>query len=86
MPSAKAWREIIRRPSCGTAGQGNAAAHYFLGTMYDYGEGVPKNFAQAIDWYRKAGDQGNADAQNNLGTIYYDGKGVPQDYTQALGW
>jgi TPR repeat protein len=68
------------------AEQGNAAAQHNLGVIYDNGQGVPQDFAQAVKWFRKAADQGNAAAQNNLGSMYADGKGVPQDYVQALAW
>ncbi len=47
--------------------------------MYNNGEGVPQDYAQAVYWYRKAADQGNADAQLNLGRMYDNGRGVPQD-------
>ena len=45
------------------AEQGIAAAQFNLGVMYDNGEGVPENDAEAVKWYRKAADQGDADAQ-----------------------
>ena len=34
------------------------------------GEGVPKNDAEAVTWYRKAAEQGYANAQFNLGYMY----------------
>ena len=49
------------------ADQGNASAQYNLGLMYDKGEGVAENDAEAVKWYRKAADQGRATAQSNLG-------------------
>ena len=48
------------------AEQGEAHAQYNLGVMYDYGEGVPENNAEAIKWYRLAAEQGNANAQSHL--------------------
>ena len=45
------------------ADQGHAAAQFNLGIMYDNGEGVPENDAEAVKWYRKAADQGHSDAQ-----------------------
>jgi TPR repeat protein len=68
------------------ADQGDAEAQFNLGTMYDYGRGVPQDYAEAVTWYRKAADQGDADAQNNLGKMYFNGHGVPQDYNAALKW
>ena len=43
------------------------------------GEGVPKDYKQAVYWFRKAADQGNAGAQYNLGAMYAKGEGVPKD-------
>jgi TPR repeat protein len=65
---------------------GNAMAQYNLGLMYDKGEGVPQDKAEAVKWYRKAAEQGDADAQVNLGFMYGNGDGVPQDDTEALKW
>lgn len=68
------------------AAQGNAAAQNLLGKMYNNGNGIMKDQAQAVAWYRKAAEQGHAAAQNNLGVAYYNGDGVPQDYAQAVAW
>ncbi len=35
--------------------------------MYDNGEGIPEDDAEAVKWYRKAADQGLANAQTILG-------------------
>ena len=61
-------------------------AQYSLGLMYDEGQGVPQDYAEAVKWYRKAAEQGHARAQNNLGAMYYKGRGVPQDYAEAHMW
>ena len=34
--------------------------------MYENGEGVPKDMAEATKWYRKAAEQGDADAKEWL--------------------
>jgi len=65
---------------------GNASAQFNLGLMYAKGEGVPKDDAEALRWYRKAADQGNALAQSNLGVMYANGRGVPKDDAEALRW
>ena len=54
--------------------------------MYDTGQGVPQDYAEAVRWTRLAADQGHAEAQNNLGVMYGTGAGVPQDYVQAHMW
>jgi TPR repeat protein len=57
-----------------------------LGFMYDKGQGVPQDYAEAVKWYRLAADQGLAAAQLNLGFAYGTGRGVPQDYAEAVKW
>jgi TPR repeat protein len=54
--------------------------------MYENGEGVPQDYAQAVTWYRRAAEQGVSEAQTNLGVMYENGEGVPQDYAQAVTW
>ena len=54
--------------------------------MYDNGDGVPEDNAEAVKWYRKAAEQGDAVAQTNLGAMYAKGEGVPEDYVRALAW
>jgi len=66
------------------AEQGDAVAQNNLGYMYDNGEGVPENDAEAVKWYRKAADQGLVDAQYNLGLMYGNGEGVPENDAEAI--
>ena len=54
--------------------------------MYDYGNGVLQDDAEAVKWYRLAAEQGNAAGQNNLGVLYVQGQGVLQDYVKAHMW
>ena len=68
------------------AEQGNAAAQFNLGVMYEDGQGVRQDYAQAVQWYRKAAEQGLAEAQYNLGVMYAKGEGVRQNYKIAKGW
>ena len=46
---------------------GDASAQNNLGTIYDNGQGVPEDDAEAVKWYRLAADQGLGEAQLNLG-------------------
>ena len=64
----------------------NAQTQFERGKRYEKGDGVPKDIAQAVIWYRKAAEQGYAKAQNNLAVLYAMGQGVPQDYKQAHAW
>jgi len=76
-----ALREL--RPA---AERGDAEAQYRLGRMYEFGQGVPVDKAQAMTWFRKSVAQGNASAQLELGVIYATGDGVAQDDVQAVAW
>jgi uncharacterized protein len=68
------------------ADSGDALAQFYLGETYRRGQGVPKDYAQAVIWYRKAADQGQVTAAFVLGAMYEQGQGVPQDYIQAYTW
>jgi TPR repeat protein len=65
---------------------GNPEAQLNLGFMYFTGEGVPKDAAQAVFWYRKAAEQAKAEAQTLLGAKYALGEGVPKDLVWAYMW
>ena len=58
-------------------------SRYFLGTMYEEGEGVPQDYKEAVKWYTKGAEHGDADAQTNLGVMYGRGRGVLQDNVYA---
>jgi TPR repeat protein len=68
------------------AEQGQAEAQFYLGVMYNNGEGVPQDQAEAVKWFRKAADQGHAPAQNNLGSMHRKGEGIPQNDAEAAKW
>jgi TPR repeat protein len=68
------------------ADQGLAGAQGILGKMYQTGQGVEKNYAEAMKWYRKAADQGEANAQNELGYMYAKGEGVQRNIAEATKW
>ncbi len=68
------------------ASQGEAAAQLELGTMYETGSNVRKDFTKAMQWYARAAEQGVADAQIKLAAMYREGRGVPQDFLEAEKW
>ncbi len=68
------------------AEKGDADAQNLLGRYHASGQGVPKDYSQAVAWWRKAADQGKAAAQYNLGAMYFTGQGVVQDYVEAHKW
>jgi hypothetical protein len=69
---------------------GQADAQAVLGYRFLTGNGVIKDYDEAVKWFRKAADQGNGVAQCDLGFCYANGFGVPKDYcdgcVQAYMW
>lgn len=68
------------------AESGDATAQRQLGWICQTGDGVPKDLAEALKWYRKSAAQGNALAQNDIGNFYENGRVVAQDYVEAMKW
>ena len=68
------------------AERGQGEAQRTLGFMYQYGLDAPKNFVEAVRWYRAAADQGHLPAQMDLAVMYRYGWGAPQDYDEAFRW
>lgn len=73
-------------PEVTAAEQGDINAQYRLGYMYSVGQGVPKDDAEAVRWYRSAAEQGHARAQYNLGAAYANGRGVALNRETAVDW
>jgi uncharacterized protein len=59
------------------AQHGDVDAQYNLGCLYVRGEGVPKNRAWAVDWFRRAADQNDIDAATWL--LFSDGPPTDED-------
>ncbi len=49
--------------------------------LYQDGE-----FAEAIEWYKRAAEDGNSEAQYRVGIAYADGQGVTADANEARKW
>ncbi|KAG9073384.1 hypothetical protein KI688_001179 [Linnemannia hyalina] len=67
------------------AEQGHAQTQTSVGYMYQSGQAVAQDYAEAMRRYRRAADQEEA-AAHNIGRLYLYGLGVTQDYTQAMEW
>lgn len=69
------------------AQQGHANAQYYLARMYEKGEGVEKDEAKTLEWYRRSAEGGNPRAQYKLFAAYARGWGdVKKDEAQAQQW
>ena len=58
------------------AARGQVWAYYHLGRRYETGDGVPRNYKLAYDWFRKAANKGHLPSFHRLGWLYEEGHGV----------
>ena len=84
--SAFSYNEDDFKDAMKGAARGDAESQLIVGTMYDLGQGVPQNYAEALKWYTRSANQGNATAQNNLGILYLQAQGTPQNFDLAAKW
>ncbi len=68
------------------AENGSANAQFNMGAIYDNGDGVPEDDAEAAKWYQQAAEQGHVNAQFNLGVMYANGEGVAKNAAEAANW
>ena len=68
------------------AQNGQAAAQHEMGTRLLEGRNMPRDPAQALDWFRKSAEQNYAPAQYRLGTLFEKGIGVNADSKDAALW
>lgn len=83
---SKNFREAMRlyRP---LAEKGDPEAQYYVGRMYEKGQGVRKDQAEVVKWYRKAAEGGYAAAQYRLAVGYaYGLAGLSRDHDTAVRW
>ncbi|MGX8700919.1 MobP3 family relaxase [Caproiciproducens sp.] len=56
---------------------------YTLGRMEYAGEGLPRDYGKAYQWFRLSADGGHINSNYRLGKMFYAGEGVQQDYAVA---
>jgi TPR repeat protein len=61
-------------------------AWYYIGKMYDYGEGLKANPVKAFECYLVSAREGNPNAQYSLGFMYETGLGCSKNPTEAYVW
>ncbi|HET9133856.1 MAG TPA: serine/threonine-protein kinase, partial [Gemmatimonadales bacterium] len=82
--AASAFGEAVETCTA-EANAGNAGAMRRLGEMYDRGNGVTQDPAQAFSWYRKAAPN-DAEAKFQLSKMYDIGRGTPRDGNASITW
>jgi len=58
-------------------------AIFKVGEMYQKGEDLPRDDAEAASWYRKGAEEGSARSAVELAGMLIRGQGVTQDYAEA---
>ncbi|WP_425995866.1 peptidoglycan-binding protein [Caulobacter sp. DWR1-3-2b1] len=75
--------EIMRR----AANLGLPRAQFYLGKMYEMGEGgVKKDLLEARRWTERAATAGDPRAMHNLALFYFKGEGGAKNSTTAASW
>lgn len=78
--SERAW--MMRQ----AAELGHAAGMFQLGQLYETGQGVKKDYTEALRWYKQAAELGHAAGMFELGHFYETGQGVNKDDAEAMKW
>ena len=68
------------------AEKGHAPSQYRLATLYELGQGVQKDAAEAVRWYLVAAEAGHVKAMHNLGVLSLADGRNGGGYTAAAGW
>lgn len=68
------------------ADEGNMAAQYNMGILFENAFGVDHSDVEAFKWYSKAAAQGHMDSQFNLGIMYGSGVGTQKNEELAEKW
>jgi TPR repeat protein len=68
------------------AAGGDTQAAKKMGNLYLNGQGVAKNYAEALKYHLMAAQNGDAESQYCVGLIYDMALGVNQDYQAAMSW
>jgi TPR repeat protein len=82
-PQALAARAKTLRAA---ADKGDAESQVQLGIMYQAGDGVAADDAEAVKLFRKAAETGHVEGMWRLGGMYMTGNGVAKDEREALRW
>ena len=65
---------------------GDAPSSNLLGTMHEFGQGVPLDLGKAIHWFREGATRGDLKAQSNLGRMLRQTSTSDADLLEAYRW
>jgi TPR repeat protein len=66
------------------AEKGQPQAMLNVGTLYEQGIGVPRNFTKALEWYEKSAQAGEKEGYTRQGLCYEVGMGASADMAKAV--
>lgn len=69
-----------------SAANGDLEAQFEVARRFALGQGVERNYEEAVRWYSQAAAKGFAPAQYRLGTFYERGRGVVRSLEAARTW
>lgn len=61
-----------------------AKCMYMLGIMYEKGEGITSDYAEAAKWFGKGAEKDDPLSQYRLGRLYERGLGVEENQAEAI--
>lgn len=69
------------------AEHGDLEAQFQVGLLFEKGEQVSRDYAEAEKWYRKAAEQGHPDAMLYLAMLYFNGNDIiNKDFKEVEKW
>jgi TPR repeat protein len=78
--------EAVQRAETELQAQTVTAGYENIAEMYERGEYLPQNPAEAMKWWQKAATRGNRDAQMAAADRLLNGRGISQDLLQGMYW
>jgi soluble lytic murein transglycosylase-like protein len=68
------------------AARATPAVETAMALRYEHGEGVPRDYAHALELYCDAASRGDGDAAYDIGWMFLNGRGRPRDDGSAAAW
>ncbi|ORY38246.1 kinase-like protein [Rhizoclosmatium globosum] len=68
------------------AKHGDIKAQITIGRMLQQGDGIEKDLAKAMDWFKSAGLAGDVTSKIEVARMYENGEGSPVNLVEALHW
>lgn len=73
--SFREWQSLAKK--------GDARAQFYLGFLYEHGNGIRRDHDKALMWYTLSAEQGNLEALYALAVKHASGLDVPKDKAKA---